>query len=439
MKPTYLITLTLTFIFASTIFQVNAQDECTARYRAKVFQKVSLDGQIDYESYAKYLNGQILRYDIYSPKGDTAGLRPCIILWHGGAFVEAIKKNSPEIVPVAKDLAKMGYVVVTPDYRGIRNLLDFGQTETLIKTVVKATLDGNDAVCHILSEIENGNPHRINPNEIFAGGTSAGAILGLHGLFLKNLDDMNPQYAAWGRQVDNGRADAVLSNKFCGHPNVIKAFFSISGAVVDTSIIHHTDIKLLFVHGTKDNFVPYNVGSPLWGLTAAPDLYGSKPIEEKCEQLGIESSLMTIEGGGHVPYLNLDLESLEANHFSLFDDRKYQEILHRISDFLFAQVTCEKQKDSTVTTALQNNRVQTVKVFPNPASDYIQLDIPQSDNWDIDLYDLSGRNILHDQMTGNSKVIPINNLSIGAYIIRITNPTNPENNYIGKFIKSTIL
>lgn len=411
-----------------------AQDECTDRYQKVVFPTVILNGQVDFESWSKHNGGRLLRYDVYAPKGDTAALRPCIILWHGGAFVDAIKKNSPDIVTLAKDLAKMGYVVITPDYRGLRDLTGFGRTEDMIKVVVGSTLDANDAVCHVLSEIENGNPHRINKNEIFAGGVSAGAIIGLHGLFLNNADELGSQYAGWAREIDNGRIDDVLSGKFCGNPDIIKGFFSVSGALVDTNFIQPTSVKFLHIHGTHDDFVPFDVGQPLWGFTAAPDLYGSKPIHEKSLQLGIQSEFIIYEGGGHVPYLNLDEELLTS--LNLINKKKYAECLTAISSFLFDQLACEK-KIAPVTSAKTRNSIE-LNFYPNPASQSFQINMPESRQWQIQIFDITGKSVLKNNFNGKQYLQSINGLSEGMYIVHLHNLLETNNIYVGKIINQGI-
>ncbi len=417
--------------FLTGIFFLHAQDECTGRYREIVFRSVALDGQVDFESWSKHNGGRVLRYDVYSPKDDTASLRPLIILWHGGAFVDAIKKNSPDIVTLAKDLAKMGYVVVAPDYRGLRDLTGFGRTEDMIKVVVGSTLDANDAVCHVLSQIENGNPHRINKDEIFAGGVSAGAIIGLHGLFLNNTDDLGTQFAGWAREIDNGRIDDVLANKFCGNSNIIKGFFSVSGAIVDTAIIKHTDMKFLHIHGTHDDFVPFDVGQPLWGLTAAPDLYGSKPVHEKLWQLGVQSDFIIYEGGSHVPYLNLDEELLTS--LNLINKKKYDECLTAISSFLFDQLTCEK-KIAPVTSVKGRNSIE-LNFYPNPATQSFQINMPENRQWQVQIFDLTGKMVLQNSFSGNNYTQTTDLLSKGMFIVQINELNESNLLYVGKIVR----
>lgn len=415
---------------------LHAQEECSERYRSKVFKSVAFTGNIDFDAWIKHKTGKVLRYDVYEPKGDTAALRPLVILWHGGAYVDALKRNSPDIVMLAKDLAKMGYVVISAEYRRITNLLDFLNEEKLIKHVIRATLDANDAVCHILSEIDNGNPFRINRNEIFAGGVSAGAVSGLHGIFINTLDDLGPKYAKWARQVDEGRADAALANRFCtDETNIIKGLVSISGAILDTSFIKYHPTKALLIHGDKDDVLYFDVGQPLGGFTAAPDLYGSKPIYEKFQSVGIESEMMVFKGRGHVPFMNLDLPEL-LDEFHIFNYDLYDETLEGIIDFIYPEITCElKQEEDDVPTGLFNRKSTAIQPYPNPANSSFQLRLPETKKWQLSITDLSGRIIQTNQFYGSQISQDIQDIPMGMYIVHITEEGSNKQVYFSKLIK----
>lgn len=423
--------LLLLFIAVFSTSYAQNTEECSDRFRSKIFDRIEYHAQVDFESWSKYHGGPILRYNVFAPKDDTASLRPLIILWHGGAFVDAIKKNSPDIMDLVKDLTKMGYVVIAPDYRGLTDLTKFSSTEELIKIVVKSTLDANDAVCHILSQIDNGNPYRINKNEIFAGGSSAGSIIGLHGLFLEKADDLG-QYTTWAREVDEGRIDEVLANKFCGDKNIIKGFFNISGALVDTNFIQNTTTKFLHIHGTKDDFVPFDYGAPLFGATAAPNMYGSKRIHEKCLQQGVQSEFMIFEGGGHVPFLNLDIKDLIVQ-VSFIDKDKYNRVLNGIVDFLFKQVTCEKKDVSP--TAIFPTNIQEINILPNPAIDNFYVSMPTSEKWNFKIYHISGQIVQQGQFIGYNHQVDIAQLAKGVYITEIQNDRENNTTFIGKIVK----
>ena len=74
----------------------------------------------------------------------------------------------------------------------------------------------------------------------------------------------------------------------------------------------------------------------------------------------------------------------------------------------------------------------TLKVYPNPAATYSQIDftVGQSTNVDIQLYDMSGRVVyrksLGKVMAGtHSQIIPCENLNKGVYVVRVAAGTQP--------------
>lgn len=411
----------------------NAQEECTRRFQDQIFKSVEFTGNVQFGSWF-FPNGneKKLHYDVYAPKDDTATLRPLIILWHGGAFMDLFTKSSPDIVTMAKDLAKRGYVVISPDYRGIRDVTDFFSKKELVKEVVGAAIDGHKAVCHIISQIDDGgNPFRINKNEIFAGGVSGGAVLGLHLILLKQTEDLPTDLIAWAREVDNGALDDVLANKFCGDPNIIKGFISISGALIDSSFITYSPTFFMHSHGKKDEIVPYNIGQPLNGLTAAPDLYGSKPIHEKMVDVGITSTFMSYDNAGHVPFLNLTLETLLQN-FNIVNKNIYEETMNTTVDLIFDHITCEKAQKVT---GIRNQHIQPIQIYPNPTHDMIQVQLPSYSKWNVSIMDTKGSTVQNFQFEGNQSSQSLSNISKGMYVIKISNLLQTDDIYIGKIIK----
>jgi carboxylesterase type B len=62
--------------------------------------------------------------DIYQPAGDVSAPRALVVMAHGGSFITG-SKTGPDVVGFCQDLAKMGYVVASINYRlgfGIANL-----------------------------------------------------------------------------------------------------------------------------------------------------------------------------------------------------------------------------------------------------------------------------------------------------------------------------
>lgn len=62
-----------------------------------------------------------------------------------------------------------------------------------------------------------------------------------------------------------------------------------------------------------------------------------------------------------------------------------------------------------------------LKTFPNPASGFINIKTDQEANAIIEVFDLSGKMLLHDTMSGSEKVLDLAILPKGTYILRYSN------------------
>ena len=84
----------------------------------------------------------------------------------------------------------------------------------------------------------------------------------------------------------------------------------------------------------------------------------------------------------------------------------------------------------------ENNFVNTFSLYPNPASDKIIIEKKNSstDNYDIDIIDLSGRKVLHSkfEIANTTQLIQLHTLGKGMYYIVIK---DGKHQYASKFIK----
>lgn len=132
----------------------------------------------------------ILKYDVYYPTDHnyTACPLPAIILFHAGGFLECSNLLLPNIVTVAQELSRRGYVVYSVEYRtGI--LKAPGTRYTSVQqqlAVYRACQDARGAIRSIiLRQLLEGtgginDPYRINPDKIFVGGFSAGGLIAMN-------------------------------------------------------------------------------------------------------------------------------------------------------------------------------------------------------------------------------------------------------------------
>ena len=113
--------LCLGLFFSTVAF---SQFDCqNGRFSYEIFNS-TITSDVTYGS-AYNVNGQTqsLELDIYQPQGDTAAVRPLLIMAHGGSFIGG-SKTGTDVVFICQKFAKMGYVVASIEYR-----LGFGQLE----------------------------------------------------------------------------------------------------------------------------------------------------------------------------------------------------------------------------------------------------------------------------------------------------------------------
>jgi acetyl esterase/lipase len=196
---------------------------------------------------------------------------------HGGGFSGGDKGDAVH-VDAAQTFAKLGYVVVSINYR----LLGSGcvgnpGSPTCTVAALEAKHDAQAAVRWLRRHADFFD---VDPTRIGIGGTSAGGITAtLAGLFSEDVGSSgNP-----------------------GFPSTVGGFVSISGGVPNGVFASPGDAFGLLFHGTADGVVPSS-----W----------SNQTAAKMLEAGVPAWLQHQEGAGHVPwgqYRTLYLE--QASYF----------------------------------------------------------------------------------------------------------------------------
>jgi len=122
------------------------------RYRDIVFRELKIDSVL-YST----LGGKSLYMDVYQPVGDTASLRPLIILAHGGSFMHGTR-HSERIPVICRELAMRGYVAVSIDYR-LTGLLNMAAKRSAYREIIKAVADGRNSVRWFILDAAKGNTY----------------------------------------------------------------------------------------------------------------------------------------------------------------------------------------------------------------------------------------------------------------------------------------
>jgi dienelactone hydrolase len=240
-----------------------------------------------------------LKLDIYYPKTDLFKNRPVVMLIHGGAFYIGSKESAAES-SLATSLAKSGYVVASIDYRLGFKLLP----SDVEMSGYRAVQDAHAALRYLA---HNAKGLGIDPNQIYVGGTSAGAVASLNVAFMNN--DERPERIKKAERDGTASKIEASGNKYT-EKFTIKAVANMWGAVSDLNIIDKDDkISVLSIHGTADDIVPYEYDHPfknsmMVNRLLMDKMYGSKPIHERLQMLGIRNRLILLKGLGHEPELD---------------------------------------------------------------------------------------------------------------------------------------
>lgn len=425
MKKTYL------FIAGIFLFALTANAQCPGeRYHNFVFSSHTLTSGIQYGSNLKTSynftgTNQNLLMDIYQPAGDVETSRPLVIVAHGGSFIGG-SKTGTDVVQLCKDLAKLGYVAASIDYRlGMTNF-PFSSTHTVDSTdagaaVMRAVHDGRAAVRFFRKNAATGgNTYKIDPNNIYFAGVSAGGFIALHIAYMDQLSEF-PQYVDTTAQPGlHGGIEGNSGNP--GYSSDVKAIINVCGALGHVSWMHSGDEPLLSFHGTADQTVPY--GTALIYLSP-PSSYpllivdGSSTIATRANAVGIENCFETWENKDHVPEVGTTADALAHYDSMLVITRNFLE--HQMCGI---PLNCNYTMPLYVVAGIdENTAASTINIYPNPAENTFTIDLSsfKGKETSIGFYNVLGENVKNiSGITDDKITLSRDGLKSGVYIIRFT-------------------
>ena len=266
---------------------------------------------------------QSLKMDVYEPAGDQSTNRPVVVVAFGGSFIGG-ERNQVEFL--CREFARMGYVAIAPDYRvGLFFPIDEIQT-TL--AVLRGAHDMKGCVRYLRKTVaEDGNPYGIDPDMIFVGGVSAGAISAIHAAYLDDLATEIPAYLV------NDTAGLGGLEGLSGpleYTSEVQGVFSYSGAIGDTTWMTQNDVPIISFHEEGDATVPYLTQEvAVSGIPTGLIASGSFDLHVRAENAGMDNCFNGYPGNGHVGYIG---------------NNNYPEVLGKTADFL-ADIVCAETMD----------------------------------------------------------------------------------------------
>lgn len=268
-------------LIGSALPALAAQETPSRRYLNQVFDDHVRTADIVFAERVNDLTGknEKLTLRVFEPKGDKEAKRPLVIITPGGAFMQ---HEDFWMDDVGADLARSGYVVAINRYRLSKGI---NSPESFSNALAKAFSDQKSAIRYFVKDAAGENRFRIDPENIFIGGHSAGAITSMYVAYLDSNDTIAESMTKTMKNYGglNGEGEAL--------PYSIRGVINLSGLVSDLGIIEKGEPPLISIHGDRDQIV--RMGSTDAGL------HGSAPIHEHASKAGLDSELHIIRGADH--------------------------------------------------------------------------------------------------------------------------------------------
>ncbi len=396
-------------------FQLNAQNHPTCdgnRYRADVFENFTSTTALKYGEGTTFGgNFQELFLDVYEPEGDTETLRPLIILAFGGSFIGGERQD---MAPLCQAYARRGYVAVTIDYRLYDGpLFPIPSGADMTDVVVKSISDMKAAIRYMREDAATTNLYKIDTDNVFVGGVSAGSITAAHTAVLDSTDVFTDELL--GILEANGGWEGNSSDNF-EYSSDVKGYINFSGGLNDASWIDANDPPFMSIHDDMDEVVPYGEGfASIFGFDIIY-LEGSQIMHEEADMEGVTNVLYTIENSnGHVSYLMNGAGLLES--------------VNRSSDFLY-ELLCA---DYVSGIEGEYTELEGLSISPNPTSGLITLKNENSRILSSTIFNTFGQKL---GTWKNVSQIDLSHLGSGVYFLETSDISSKEKTITKVVVKS---
>lgn len=416
MKTLYSLSFAITIaVFNSLAY---SQSYCGSdRYDKEVFSNFTKATDITYGQNIPFgsTTPQILKMDIYQPSGDSVTQRPLIIWVHGGSFIGGTKAD-PDVVAFCQKFSKRGYVTASINYRLFYYPLnDANQAK---KAVMRAVQDLKAAIRFFRKDAFSTNTYQIDTNNIFIGGSSAGALTALHLAYL----DTDAEFAAEIDTTGLGGLEGTSGNP--GYLSTAHAVVNLCGALGNANYLVPGDEPLLSMHGTVDGTVPYATAP----IPQVPSLTvdGSYSINLVADNIGITNKIYTWFGADHVPYVSGGTATTQAAYMDT--------TVRFISNFLYESLQCSPSDPSpfpnTFTTINENlTSVNGIGIYPNPSNGKFQVSAKsQLNNYfqKIEIYNMLGEIIYQKENIKQPLSIDFSTKESGIYFLKTYSSTRQD-------------
>lgn len=381
-----------------------------ARYKSDVFAG-SKKTTVMYAPTTTVLGDNLnLSMDVYEPEGDNLAKRPVVVLAHGGSFTVGDKSLMERWCRL---LAKKGYVAASIQYRLYPIfVLGFPDSSGIFDTAVKAMGDMKAAVRYFREDAATANKFKIDPDNVFIGGYSAGAVTALHAGFI-DANDTIPTFLKTLIANNGGLEGKSGTASNATYSSQAKAIVNMSGGLYRRNWIDLRNLPVFSIHGTADETVPY-----LKGLAAGiAYLEGSGLLHPRAESTGLLHYLETVPGGGHGNIYDQAPYAAQLNNYWVKTTTFLESLVCAVVD----APELEAASDAW-------------RISPNPLKgNILQIELPQSlTQANVSIMDGNGRAVKQFEQVQNAQTLQLPKLSPGLYWVKLSDPAQTGSNFPAK-------
>lgn len=194
-----------------------------------------------------------LTADWYIPQKE--GLKPILVLVHGGAFITGSAQDS-HVVYLARHFAEKGWICASIEYRlGYRDSI---YSLHALRATIEAVQDLRTFLRYLKYTAHRSNPWGIDTNRIVVFGHSAGAVTVYHAAFCQGIEDFQ------GLSLPDSTLKALgdlEGTGYEGHTSTFWIAVASSGGIFHPRYIRKGRAEhLVIMHPSSERTVPYLVG-----------------------------------------------------------------------------------------------------------------------------------------------------------------------------------
>lgn len=367
-----------------------------SRYISEEFPKFNVTTGVQFgENTTIGGNTKTLFMDIYEPSGDIAEMRPLIVFVHGGGFIFGARED---MAAVCEAYTKRGFVTATIDYR----LIDGVVTDSIgmADEIVKAVGDLRAAIRFFREDAATANIYKIDPDYIFSGGISAGAVTASTSAMLDSTDNI-PQFMLDVINANGGFSGSSSANTQYSHK--VSGVLNFSGSIPRDHWIDSQSPPFYSAHDEFDPVVPYGYGtSSIFSFPVYS--YGSGAMKPVADAVGVTNELYTVaSSGGHVSY---------------FQEPTVNVILNASASFLH-DVLCNSETSIAVNQQSVEPTID-LQLYPNPTNAEVTIEFQKlAGSYTVDIFNVLGEQVYSNTNDANVLRLNTNRFTSGIYFVRV--------------------